>query len=182
MFDKIGAYEYVSRVVKQCHETALGWNDDSFVREALSAKREALLKEAEVTIPSLNFANREGSRRKESFAGRDGRRYEREMIDVTIPYSGDSVGFEIGPSTRSLGPRGNVSPTHITLSFEDDDRLETNLEQMVEQIEGNLRNLAADLKTLPTQVSSAIDAAVEKRISQIERKRELDSKRSFPIR
>lgn len=182
MFDKISAHEYVSRVVQQCHQMILTGADTLFDPDRLSARFAEILKEAEVRIPSLDFAKREGRRHKRPFVGRDGREYERDTIDVVIPYSGDTVAFEICPSTRSLGPRGHVANSRITLSFDDDERLEQNLQQMVEQIEGNLRNLAADLKTLPAQIQSAMDAAAKKRIAQIEHKRDLDAKRSFPIR
>ena len=182
MFDKQSAHNYIEMIVKMCFDVATKWGDSSFEDEKLAGHRERPMKDIEVKIPVLSFDKREGKRRKESVEGRDRRMYDRNVIDVFIPFVGDSVAFDISPSTKTLGARGSVSSDHIVLSFDDDDRLEQNLDGMVKMIEGNLQHLGRDLSSLPAQVSSAVDTAIRERKAQIDRKRELDAKRSFPIR
>ncbi|RUW85195.1 hypothetical protein [Mesorhizobium sp. M1E.F.Ca.ET.063.01.1.1] len=185
MFHKQRVHSYIDMVVKICSERAQGWDEGAFEDESLARLRGDLMKEMDVAVPVLEFNKREGKRRKETRENTiDGRRHERDVVDVIIPFSGDSVAFDIAPSTQTLmhGTRAHVAPTSLTLTFEDNDRLETNLADTVRVIEANLQHLARDLESLPSQLTDAVDAVVKARKANIDRKRELDAKRSFPIR
>lgn len=182
MFNKQSVFLYLDMVVSHCANAVKNWEEKIFEDdEKLSKKIHELTNDVAVSIPSFDFAKRKGTRRKESEDGRDGRTYTRDVVDVSIPFSGDAVAFDIDPSTKTLGARGIVSGSSLIMSFGDDERLEQNLDSMVKLIEGNLQHLARDLASLPARIGAAVDAVVAERKAQIARKRELDSKRSFPI-
>lgn len=104
-------------------------------------------------------------------------------VDVSIPFDGEAQSFEIAPSSTTLvyGSKVQVLSSELILTVSDDDQIERRVDEFVKPVTENLDRLRVEVERDLPRIRDAIDNRARQRKEEIERQKERDSKRSFPI-
>lgn len=181
LFNKQNVHDYKSGVVHLCAQMVNAWPEHVFSDGSLDTRIAEIESKARVAVPDLDLASRRGKRRQQSREDRFGRQVQYDVIDISVPFDGDAICFDLSPSSYTLGTRGRIQGNTLILTFPDNDRLESEVDEAVKTIANNLANLGKDLESLRTQVREAVSSSIGRRNDELERRKKLDASRSFPI-
>lgn len=160
---------------------------DTDVGDAAAATRlvERLVREIP-EVARLSAEEKDGKRRTVTREIRDygaSRTVDVVVIDVSIPFVGAALSFEIAPShSHVISEDIAVEANKIIITLYDDDSLDSILQATVSRIEANLERLRTELQSLPNEIANLVNRIVSRRREEIAAQKEKDSKRSFPIR
>ena len=104
------------------------------------------------------------------------------MLDVTIPFSGDSNSFKLRPSQCALlSQRISLGETSLTLSVQDDQNAQREVDSVVNQLMKNLDALRAEYDQSKPQMEQAIQQAAESRKAKIVSENDRDKNLTFKV-
>lgn len=178
-------FEHRERAVKSALHKVETLSDEALLSGDLPQHLHEIVKQEQINVATMRPDERRGKRRIEDrIASSYGERrsVKIEIIDVSIPYSGDHRSFDIAPSQSAtinvpVEWQGDV----IKASFADDDNLERNVNSFIDNVTANLRRLEQELETFPSEVLATIERAAAKRADAVRSRHEKDRGRSFPI-
>ena len=182
LFNGQSTSAYFSTQIGFARSSISSAQDRYFLDGSIQEIKERILREARIQLPVLQIDKRKGKRVViESHGNRHSLGGKQTMIEVTIPFTGSGDAFILAPSTRTLGVPGEVRDKAIVITLPDDGNLEQELEAAIGKIQTNLGHFANDYKPFEAELIAAMNAAASARNEEIERRKALDAKRSFPI-
>jgi hypothetical protein len=103
-------------------------------------------------------------------------------LDVNIPFVGDPESFRIMPSRCGVPDRqATIERNTLVITIPDDANAERAIEHFKGIVNGNLQTMRAEYGQMRPQMEQAIQAAVDRRRTQIANQQELDKGRSFRV-
>jgi hypothetical protein len=128
----------------------------------------------------------EATGREEEIQSRDyGRNFisKRKVLDIVIPFSGESQSFKLSPSQTSLlSHRLTLGNESLTFTISDDANADREVKTVVDQLTQNLERLRSEYEQAKPQLEATIQQAASSRKAEIAGEDERDKGRSFKVK
>jgi hypothetical protein len=184
LFNGQPTHDYTRRIINSAIATIEKLQEADFDQQAALVVEQAI--SSIPAVPVLNLEKKSGKRVTEErqvseFGSRGTRQFT--FIDISIPIVGNATALVLAPSTRTLGIPGQVDDQKraVVIRFDDDDRLEAELERVIGLISTNLAHFENDMTNVSNEVRQTTSGLIARRKAAFAEQRERDSKRSFPI-
>jgi hypothetical protein len=135
-------------------------------------------------VPRLDSDHKRGARRDMQKGVREfdeERLVNVSVIDVTIPFIGDSSGFHIAPNRCLLGSMGEVGGNAVVVTVPDDDQAQGKVDEFINQTDQNLDTLRRDIEQWKPHFLAELRRAADERMSKLKAARDRDAKLNFPV-
>lgn len=108
-------------------------------------------------------------------------------IEITVPFTGDSLAFTITPTIYSSSPpRGNVRDGTLTFSITgvdlEVDKVSKEIDDTLNQVDSYLTNLRTNAETLTNELDSTARQCIERRRKKLLADQNLVASLGFPIK
>lgn len=144
---------------------------------AMAGEVEKIIEQFGVEIPELRPEQKSGKRRVERSNG-----YERTLIDVTIPTTGDAQALRLQPSNSPIFQIPiSLTRNGIVVTLADNDGLEREIDDFVARVQPAIALLKHEATLYLPSLRQAVERAAQERLVALRDQDERDKKRKFPI-
>lgn len=180
------AHEYREQSMKNAIQATKALSKDELMSPTLAATLDSIARGGDLQVARLLPDQKHGKRRTEQRSRSDygqTRTVEVTLIDVYIPFEGEAISFQLAPSTSTIIQTPvKVAGNELVATFYDDERVQRDVDELIDQVSGNLDTLRKEMANLRTQIRSTIDSVANERKAQVEAQLQRDKKLSFPIK
>ncbi len=197
LFSKYAWFFFKESRIRELKREIASWDENRLLKTSVEDLCNFLVGKYRIDVPVLD---RDGivvdQRETEVDVSRDPRRFtDRSQpfyilgteIEITVPFTGDSVAFTIKPTVYSLSPpRVNVRDSTFTLSIAgadlEVDKVQSEINQKVDHIDSYLTNLRASAETLDSELDSTARQRIEQRREKLLADQNLVASLGFPLK
>ena len=198
LFSTVEWFSFKEYQLKDLAEEVNGWNGDQLLKTSVEALCEYFVNKYRIDVPVLD---RDGivvdQRETKVDVSRDPLRFISDRsqpvyvsgteIEITVPFTGDSLAFTITPTIYSSNPpSGNVRDGTLTFFITGEnlkaDKVRLEIDQKVDHIDSYLTNLRENADTLYRDLDSIAHQRIEQRRKKLLADQNLVASLGFPLK
>ena len=198
LFSTVNWFTFKQHQLKNLAEEVNDWNEDQLLNTSVEDLCEYFVKKYRIDIPVLD---RDGivadQHETQVDVSKDRSRFIRDQsqpfyipgteIEITVPFTGDSLAFTITPTIYSLNPpSGNVRDSilifFITGVDLETDKVREEINSALNRVDSYLTNLRTNAETLNSELHSTARQRIEQRREKLLADQDLVSSLGFKLK
>jgi hypothetical protein len=176
---------YIQNVLRNAIGDVNNLDRKLFSDPALSGRLTQIAEKYSLDVARIDKGAISGKARQEDYQSREfGRNFtaKRNLLDVTIPFSGDPGSFELSPSQSSVLMHPlKVGRNAIILTVPDDSSAQGTVDTVAQQLTQNLDTIRTEYAASKTLLEQTIQQAAAKKQAEIAAEGDRDKGRTFKV-
>ena len=198
LFSTVDWFAFKQYQLEKLEEEIAGWDKNRLLNTAVEDLREYFVAKYQIDVPFLDKAGIVADQREtEIDVSRDPLRFiiDRSQpvyipgteIEITVPFTGDSLAFTITPTVYSSSPpRGNVRDGTLTLSITgvdlEPEKVRDEINDILNRVDSYLTRLRTSAETLHSELDSTARQRIEQRRKKFLADQNLVASLGFPLK